>query len=49
MAYPSEADFLVDRRLLRRKLTFWRVALFALLAALLIGLGVHYEIRRAHV
>ena len=42
MAYPSEADFLVDRRLLRRKLTFWRVALFAVLAALLIGLGVHY-------
>ncbi len=42
MAYPSEADFLVDRRLLRRKLTFWRVALFALLAALLIGVGVHY-------
>jgi protease-4 len=42
MAYLSEADFLVDRRLLRRKLTFWRVALFAVLAALLIGLGVHY-------
>ena len=42
MAYPSEADFLVDRRLLRRKLTFWRVALFALLAALVNGVGVHY-------
>jgi protease-4 len=42
MAYSSDADLLVDRRLLRRKLTFWRVALFAVLAALLIGLGVHY-------
>jgi protease-4 len=42
MHSPSDADYLVDRRLLRRKLTFWRVALFALLAAVLIGLGVHY-------
>jgi protease-4 len=42
MHASSDADYLVDRRLLRRKLTFWRVALFALLAALVIGLGVHY-------
>ncbi len=42
MHSPSDADYLVDRRLLRRKLTFWRVALFALLAAVLVGLGVHY-------
>jgi protease-4 len=42
MHAPSDADYLVDRRILRRKLTFWRVALFALLAAFLIGLGVHY-------
>lgn len=42
MSFPNDADLLVDRRRLRRKLTFWRVALFALLAALLIGLGVRY-------
>ena len=42
MPSPSDADYLVDRRLLRRKLTFWRVALFALLAAVLVGLGLHY-------
>jgi protease-4 len=42
MHAPSDADYLVDRRILRRKLTFWRVALFALVAAFLIGLGVHY-------
>ena len=42
MAYSSDADLLVDRRRLRRKLTVWRVALFAVLAAILIALGVHY-------
>ncbi|MDB5642288.1 MAG: signal peptide peptidase SppA, type [Hyphomicrobiales bacterium] len=42
MSFPNDADFLVDRRLLRRKLTFWRVALFSVLAAILIALGVHY-------
>jgi protease-4 len=47
MASPSNADYLVDRRLLRRKLTFWRVALFALLAAFVIGLGVNYLRRGA--
>jgi protease-4 len=42
MHSPSEADYLVDRRLLRRKLTFWRVALFAVLAACVVGLGLYY-------
>jgi len=42
MAYSSDADLLVDRRRLRRKLTVWRVALFAVLAAVLIGLGLHF-------
>ncbi len=42
MAYSSEADLLVDRRRLRRKLTVWRVALFAVLAAVLMALGLHY-------
>lgn len=42
MHSPSDADYLVDRRLLRRKLTFWRVALFALLAAFVVGIGVYY-------
>ncbi|TGV50720.1 signal peptide peptidase SppA, partial [Mesorhizobium sp. M00.F.Ca.ET.149.01.1.1] len=31
------ADDLIDRRRLRRKLTFWRVAAFAVLAAALIA------------
>lgn len=47
MAAPSDADYLLDRRILRRKLTFWRVALFALLAAVVIGLGLHYSGRDA--
>jgi len=42
MPANSDADFLVDRRILRRKLTFWRVALFALLAAFIVGLAVNY-------
>lgn len=43
MPASSDADYLVDRRILRRKLTFWRVALFALLAAVIVGLGLHYS------
>lgn len=36
MAEPSNPDYLLDRRRLRRKLTFWRVAGLGLLAAVLI-------------
>jgi protease-4 len=39
-AYPN-ADQMVDRRRLRRKLTFWRVALLSLLAVIVIGVGVY--------
>ncbi len=42
MATIPEADLLVDRRILRRKLTFWRVALLAILAAGVIGFSLYY-------
>ncbi len=42
MPSNSDADYLVDRRILRRKLTVWRLALFALLAAVIIGVGLDY-------
>lgn len=38
--YPN-ADQMIDRRRLRRKLTFWRVALLSLLALIVIGVGVY--------
>jgi protease-4 len=37
MASPSNADYIVDRRLLQRKLSFWRVAAIVLLV---IALGI---------
>ena len=42
MASLPDPDHLVDRRILRRKLTFWRTALFLVLAAAIIGFGAHY-------
>lgn len=39
MAPGTPAEYFVDRRRLRRKLLFWRVAGFALLALIVIGLG----------
>ncbi len=36
-AVDSTADYFADRRRLRRKLTFWRLAAFVALAAILIG------------
>ena len=36
----STADYLVDRRRLRRRLLFWRTAAFAVLAVALLGLGL---------
>ncbi|MDO9441339.1 MAG: signal peptide peptidase SppA [Beijerinckiaceae bacterium] len=40
-ALPN-ADYLIDRRRLRRKLTFWRVALFSVLALGVIAAGFFY-------
>jgi protease IV len=42
MASFSDPDLLVDRRILRRKLTFWRVALFLIVAAGIIAMGMRY-------
>src|SRR5579863_4039447 len=38
----SPADYLVDRRRLRRQVTFWRAAAFIVLALAIIGLGLRY-------
>ena len=43
----STADYLVDRRRLRRKLMFWRVAGFLLLAAIVIGLALQATTSRS--
>lgn len=40
MSNSSSADQLVDRRLLQRKLSFWRVVAFMFLVALIGGLGL---------
>jgi protease-4 len=45
-AYP-DPDHLVDRRILRRKLTFWRVALFLVVAAGVVAIGMRYAGRDA--
>ena len=37
---PSSADYLLDRRRLRRKLLFWRTAGFVLLALIVVGLAL---------
>lgn len=42
MASFPDPDHLVDRRILRRKLTFWRVALFLVVIAGIIGVGMRY-------
>jgi protease-4 len=39
----SSADYIVDRRRLRRQLTFWRVAAFVILALAIVGLGWRYS------
>ena len=38
----SSADYVVDRRRMRRQLTFWRAAAFVIFALALIGLGWRY-------
>jgi protease-4 len=40
MSYPSSADHLVDRRLLQRKLSFWRIAAFLLLIVMIVAAGM---------
>lgn len=40
MSYPSSADHLVDRRLLQRKVSFWRIAAFILLIVLVAAAGL---------
>ncbi len=40
-----DPDHLVDRRLLRRKLTFWRIALFVVLGVVVVGVGMRYTSR----
>ena len=42
MASFPDPDHLVDRRILRRKLTFWRVALFLVLIAGAVAVGMRY-------
>lgn len=42
----SESDYLVDRRRMRRKLTFWRVAAFLAAAIAIIGTGVAFAGRQ---
>ncbi len=56
MAEPSNPEYLLDRRRLRRKLTFWRVAGLGLLAVVLIwgvarltGLDPFSESRGQHI
>nr|WP_306264223.1 signal peptide peptidase SppA [Pararhizobium sp. IMCC3301] len=56
MAEPSNPEYLLDRRRLRRKLTFWRVAGLGLLAVVLIwgvarltGLDPFSETRGQHI
>jgi protease-4 len=52
---PVDTDLLVDRRRIRRKLTFWRLAAFALAAVAVIGLGLAFggraliEAQRTHI
>ena len=42
-----DPDHLVDRRILRRKLTFWRVALFLVIGAAIVAVGMRYANRDA--
>ena len=43
MSNPSSADHLVDRRLLQRKVSFWRIAAFALLILALAAVGLRFS------
>jgi protease-4 len=42
----AESDYLVDRRRMRRKVTFWRAAAFTVAALAVIGAGVAWGSRR---
>lgn len=43
MSNQSSADYLVDRRLLQRRLSFWRVAAFAALIVLIGAIGLRFS------
>jgi protease IV len=39
---PSTADYIVDRRKLRRQVRFWRIVAFAIAALIIVGLGARF-------
>ena len=41
----STADYLVDRRRLRKQVTFWRVVAFVVAALAIIGLGLRFAVK----
>ena len=43
MSISASADYVVDRRRLRRQVTFWRVAAFVVAALAILGLGVRFS------
>jgi protease IV len=43
MSLSASADYVVDRRRLRRQVTFWRVAAFVVAALAILGLGVRFS------
>jgi protease-4 len=42
MASYPDADHIVDRRILRRKLSFWRIVTFLIVAGVLVAAGLHF-------
>ncbi len=49
MSDPNSADFIVDRRQLRRKLTFWRLAALAIAGLAAIGLAARFSGHGPHI
>ena len=43
MSLSASADYVVDRRRLRRQVTFWRVAAFVVAALAILGLGIRFS------
>jgi protease-4 len=43
MSLSASADYVVDRRRLRRQVTFWRVAAFVVAALAILGLGIKFS------
>jgi protease-4 len=46
---PNSADFIVDRRQLRRKLTFWRLAALAIVGLAAIGFAARFSGHGPHI